>query len=168
MASSPDDALTIPDPRRPIDRWLFSYAGDHENGTNQLIHVICVPAIVWSITALLWTIPVPGTLFRPGTWMAVAMFAAWFYYWKLSKPLALGMLAFFIAAGFLNRLLWLQFGMMGLLWIAVGVFVVAWIGQFIGHKIEGKRPSFFTDLSYLLIGPLWTLDKLYKKLGWQH
>lgn len=168
MATAPDDTLTIPDPRRPIDRWLFSYAGDHVHPGNQLIHLICVPAIVWSITAFLWTIPVPAPWFKPGTWMAVAMFFAWLYYWKLSKPLALGMLASFVAAGFLNRVLWLQFGIMGLLYIAIAVFVVAWIGQFIGHKIEGKRPSFFTDLSYLLIGPLWTLDKLYKRLGWTH
>ena len=51
---------------------------------------------------------------------------------------------------------------------AAGVFVVAWVGQFVGHHIEGRRPSFFTDLKYLLIGPLWTLDKLYRKLGWAH
>ena len=50
--------------------------------------------------------------------------------------------------------------------LAIGVFVVAWIGQFIGHKIEGRRPSFLTDLVYLLVGPLWTLSKLYKRLGW--
>jgi uncharacterized membrane protein YGL010W len=168
MATSPDDSLTIPDPRRPIDRWLFSYSGDHENATNQLIHLICVPAILWSVTAMLWTIPVPGSRLRPGTWMGLAMFAAWLFYWRLSKPLAFGMLAAFVACGFLNRFLWLQLGMSGLLWLAIGVFVVAWIGQFIGHKVEGKRPSFFTDLQYLLIGPLWTLDKLYRRLGWSH
>ena len=52
-----------------------------------------------------------------------------------------------------------------LLKVAIGVFVVAWIGQFIGHKVEGKRPSFFTDLVYLLVGPMWTLRKLYTRLG---
>ena len=55
---------------------------------------------------------------------------------------------------------------MALLWLGVGVFVVAWIGQFIGHKIEGKRPSFLTDLVYLLIGPIWTLRKFYTRVGW--
>ena len=52
----------------------------------------------------------------------------------------------------------------------MGVFVVAWIGQFIGHSklFEGKRPSFFTDLRYLLIGPAWVLAKLYRKLGWSY
>ena len=56
-------------------------------------------------------------------------------------------------------------GVNTMLIIAIGVFVVAWIGQFIGHHIEGKRPSFFTDLTYLLVGPLWTLNKLYRRIG---
>ena len=148
-----------------IDTLLDQYSGDHQNPTNQVIHVICVPAIVWSVTAMLWTIPVPGTLFRPGTWCALAMFLAWAWYWQQSRKLALGMLLAFFLAGTINRLVMDRYGMNALLWAAIGVFVVAWIGQFIGHKVEGKRPSFFTDLVYLLIGPLWTLDKLYRRLG---
>ena len=167
MATSPD-LIDTPDPRRPIDRWLSSYSGDHVNPTNQLIHLLCVPAIVWSVTAAMWVIPVPTALVNPGAWMAVGMFFAWAWYWRLSRPLAIGMLVVFVAFGFLNRALWMALGSQGLLWLAVGVFVVAWIGQFIGHKIEGRKPSFFTDLSYLLVGPLWTLDKLYRKLGWPH
>src|SRR5690606_29714150 len=94
------------------------------------------------------------------------MFAAWLWYWKLSRRLALGALVVFLAFGFLNRFLYDSLGNAGLFWLALGVFVVAWIGQFIGHKIEGRRPSCFTDLVYLLIGPLWTLSKLYRRLGW--
>jgi len=167
MASSPD-LMDSPDPRRPIDRWLSSYSGDHVNPTNQAIHVVCVPAIVWSVTAGFWLIPVPEALARPGAWMALAMFAAWLWYWKLSRKLALGALVVFVLFGSINRVLWDSVGASGLGITAASVFVVAWIGQFIGHKIEGRRPSFFTDLKYLLVGPLWTLDKLYRKLGWTH
>ena len=42
------------------------------------------------------------------------------------------------------------------------VFVLAWIGQFIGHLIEGKRPSFFKDLQFLLIGPAWLMAFVYR------
>ena len=54
-----------------------------------------------------------------------------------------------------------------MLQLAVAVFVVAWIAQFIGHKIEGKKPSFLTDLVYLLIGPAWILGKVYRRFGWK-
>ena len=150
---------------RPIDRWFASYSGDHRNPTNQLIHVICVPAILWSVIALVWCIPVPEGVFVPGAWAALAMFAAWMFYYRASRPLGLGMLAAFVLLGFLTRLLQDTIGLQGLLRVAIVVFVLAWIGQFVGHKIEGRKPSFFTDLTYLLIGPAWVLAKLYRRLG---
>ena len=153
---------------RPIDRWFASYSGDHRNPTNQLIHVVCVPAILWSVIALLWCIPAPGSWFRPGIWAGAAMVAAALFYYRHSRRLGLGMVAVFVAMGLLTRAIHEAFGTQALLAVAIAVFVVAWIGQFIGHKIEGRKPSFLTDLSYLLVGPLWTLDKLYRKLGWQH
>ena len=138
---------------------------DHQNPTNKWIHVICVPAIVWSVAALLWCIPVPSKLLEPGFWGALTMFFAWAYYWRLSKSLSIGLLLSLTAAGFLNRWILYTYGIYVLFWLAVAVFVVAWIAQFIGHKIEGKRPSFLTDVVYLLVGPMWTLRKLYYRLG---
>jgi len=148
-----------------IESLLDQYTSDHLNPVNQRIHLICVPAIVWSVTAMLWTIPVPGGFFLPGAWCAFAMFLAWAWYWQKSRSLAMGALIAFVLMLLLNRWLAARFGMNVLLWIGVGVFVAAWIGQFIGHNIEGKRPSFFTDLVYLLVGPLWTLNKLYRRIG---
>jgi len=153
---------------RPIDRWFASYSGDHRNARNQLIHVVCVPAILWSVIALLWCIPSPGTWFRAGLWAGLAMFAAWAFYYRASRKLGLGMLVVFVLLGWLTRWLHDSLGTTNLLYLAVGVFVVAWIGQFVGHRIEGRKPSFFTDLTYLLIGPAWVLAKLYRKLGWSY
>jgi uncharacterized membrane protein YGL010W len=52
------------------------------------------------------------------------------------------------------------------LWqVCLALFIVAWIFQFIGHKIEGKKPSFFKDLQFLLIGPAWLLSFIYQKVG---
>ena len=152
---------------RPIDRWFASYSGDHRNDTNQAIHVVAVPAILWSVIALLWCIPAPGTLFRPGIWAALAMFAAWLFYQRSSRRLGLGMLLVFAALSALTWWLHAMLGTAGLLWLAAGVFVVAWIAQFVGHKIEGAKPSFLTDLVYLLIGPAWVLSKLYRRMGWR-
>ena len=154
--------------QRPVDRWFASYSGDHRNETNQLIHVVAVPAILWSVVALLWCIPIFGTLFKSGIWAALAMFGAWMFYNRLSRPIGYGMLVVFFTFGCLCRLLEQRFGLQVLLWLAIGVFVVAWIAQFIGHKIEGKKPSFFTDVVYLLIGPIWVLAKFYRRMGWKY
>ena len=148
---------------RPIDRWFAHYSGDHRNGTNQRIHVVAVPLILWSVVALLWCIPVVGTLFRPGLWAALAMFFAWAFYFRNSRPLGYGMLAVFVAMAWLTHWMHDALGTQRLLWIAVAVFVVAWIAQFVGHKLEGRKPSFLTDLTYLLIGPAWVLAKLYRR-----
>ena len=90
---------------RPIDRWFASYSGDHQNETNQLIHVFAVPAILWSVVALIWCIPPLGTLFNNGIWAALAMFATWMFYNRLSRPIGYGMLVAFFTIGCLCRLL---------------------------------------------------------------
>ena len=158
-AITPDD--------RPIDRWFAHYADDHRNATNQRIHVVAVPLILWSVTALLWCVPVPGTWFLAGAWSVVAMYVAWMFYFRASRRLGLGMLALFVGMAWLNRWLHDVLGTARLLELAVAVFVLAWIAQFVGHKVEGRKPSFLTDLTYLLIGPAWVLAKLYRRLGWR-
>lgn len=154
---------------RPIDRWFASYSADHRDDTNQWIHVFAVPAILWSVIALLWCIP-GGTIFKPGIWAALAMFGAWRFYQRASRHLGFGMLAVFLLMGAATYGLHQALGTRGLLITAVSVFVVAWIAQFVGHSrlFEGRKPSFLTDLRYLLIGPAWVLAKLYRRLGWSY
>jgi uncharacterized membrane protein YGL010W len=153
---------------RTMQSWLDGYSADHQNPTNQVLHWICVPPIVWSVIALLWTIPVPASLFRPGTWAVGVMVMAFYWYWKHAHRLALGLLVAFALLGLFTNLLFVQLGAPSLRRWAIGVFVVAWIGQFIGHQFEGRRPSFLTDLSYLLIGPAWLMAKLLRKLGFHN
>jgi uncharacterized membrane protein YGL010W len=153
---------------RPIDRWFASYSGDHQNPTNQKIHYFAVPTILWTVTALLWCVPVPGTWFVSGFWAALASFGAWMFYNRASRRLGYGMLLVFVAMLWFNRWLHATIGLGLLLKVAVAVFVIAWIAQFVGHKIEGRKPSFLTDLVYLLIGPAWVLAKGYRKLGWSY
>ena len=152
------------DARREVDRWLGNYSEDHRNATNVLIHWICVPLILWTVIALLWLVPVPESIGRAGLWAGVAMFMAMMFYLRQSRPLAFGMLIAFAALGVVTELLYRALGAT-LLWLAIGIFVAAWIAQFIGHHIEGRRPAFFTDLAYLLIGPAWIVAKIMRKLG---
>jgi uncharacterized membrane protein YGL010W len=151
---------------RDAATWFDNYAADHQNPTNRLIHWICVPAITWTVVALIWVIPVPGWLGLPGLWAVLAMFLAFcFYYYRLSRKIGLAMAGAFLSLALITDSLYRNIGSSGLLWLAVGVFVVAWIGQFIGHKIEGRRPSFLTDLQYLLIGPAWLMSKALSRFG---
>jgi uncharacterized membrane protein YGL010W len=146
---------------------LDEYGESHRNPSNKLIHWICVPVIVWTVIALLWAAPFPAALQSeviPVNWATIALLLAQIYYFRLSPRLGTGVLMFNILLLWITAIvdhaapwpLWL---------VAVVLFVLAWIGQFIGHLIEGKRPSFFKDLQFLLIGPAWLMSWLYKKLG---
>jgi len=162
MATTHDDV----DGTRRIDRFFDSYSGDHRNPLNVRIHTIAVPAILWSVIALLWCIPVPvGGWFKPGVFAGFAMVVAGAWYFRASRVLGVGMIAVFVLMG--ASCWWINetYGARTLLIAAIAVFVVAWIAQFVGHKFEGRKPSFLTDLTYLLIGPAWVLAKLLRKLG---
>lgn len=151
---------------RTIHDWFGSYSADHRNGTNRAIHWVCVPVIMWCVVAALWVIPVPGWIGRPGLWALPVMFAAFlFYYFKLSRPLGLAMAIVFIVCALIAEGAYRALGPLHLLWLAIVLFVIAWIGQFVGHLIEGRKPSFLTDLAYLLIGPAWLTGKLMRRLG---
>ena len=137
--------------RRRIDVLVGQYAESHRHPTNVAVHWVCVPIIVWCTLALMFVV-------HP--WLCYAFVAASLvYYLRLSVPMAMVM-AGFTAASVASFFVLPHVG-----WVALAAFVVTWIAQFIGHKIEGKRPSFFTDLVYLLVGPAWTLSKLYRRLG---
>lgn len=150
---------------RNIHEWFGSYSRDHQNATNRAIHWICVPVILWAVIALLWLIPVPSMLGKPGLWAAAAMLAVFVFYLRLSRPIALAMAGVFIVCALVCAGLYYSLGPRGLLYLAIALFVLAWIGQFVGHKIEGQKPSFFTDLAYLLIGPAWLMGKVLRRAG---
>ena len=153
---------------KTIDDWLTLYGRDHQNPTNKLIHWICVPVIVFTVFGLLMSIPFP---FIANGWINVAtiVFAfALVFYFRLSIPIFLGMLVIgafmFLGNRFLATDVLPNIGLK--LWqFSLIVFVIAWILQFVGHKIEGQKPSFFEDLQFLLIGPIWLLSFIYQKIG---
>ena len=148
---------------RTIHQWLDDYGSSHRNLTNKLIHWICVPAIFFSIVGFLYAVPLPIGINMYITLAHVILLLLIIYYVRLSPSLAVGMLII----GIVCLWLWRLIALTGLvIWqVALAIFVLAWIGQFIGHKIEGAKPSFFKDLQFLLIGPAWLLSFIYKKAG---
>jgi len=152
---------------RPVQSWLDEYAESHQNSLNIVIHWICVPLIMFSIIGLLanirLNIPFLSTYSQYSHMGLVLIFLGSLYYLFLSRPLFLGMLPVSIIMLYSIQLISNQ--NYSLLKISLTIFILSWIGQFYGHKIEGKKPSFFKDIQFLMIGPLWLLSKLYKKLG---
>ncbi|MEX1382257.1 DUF962 domain-containing protein [Lutibacter sp.] len=148
-------------------QWFDEYAISHQNKTNQLIHYICVPLIFFSIVGLFMSIPSKGieNLIKMNNpilenWATVILFILLFFYIKLSFSTFLKMLLFSLTCLVGNYYL---SNLIPLFYASLVIFVVAWIGQFYGHKLEGKKPSFFKDLQFLLIGPAWVFEKISKK-----
>lgn len=145
--------------------WLEEYSASHRNPINKALHWICVPLIVWSLIGLLWSLPAPGRAqLEYANWASYAVAAAVLYYAALSMPLALGVLPV-LAVMLLSVDALSQLSQKPLWRVSLAVFALAWLGQFIGHAIEGKRPSFFKDVQFLLIGPIWLLAALYRRAG---
>jgi len=137
---------------RNVDRLLERYGEFHRNPMNKAIHWVCVPLIVWSVLGALWSVSPVAAYGTIGVMMV-------FYLW-LSLPLALGMLGVTALMAWSLTLLGPQ-----ALIVSIAVFVAAWIGQFIGHILEGRKPAFLEDVRSLLIGPVWLLADLYRRLG---
>ena len=150
---------------KSINDWVDSYAESHQNSTNKKIHWICVPLIMFSLLGLLSVIKLFDVKGFEMNLCYVLIIFAWLFYLNLSLIISIGM--FFMSALQLLLIYYLEINLDNtlLLYLYIGIFVVAWIGQFIGHKIEGQKPSFFEDLQFLLIGPAWIIRFIYKKLG---
>jgi uncharacterized membrane protein YGL010W len=152
---------------RTAEQWLAEYGVSHRNAINKSLHWICVPVIVWCALGLAWGAPFPVVVraaLPAANWAIAAALATLVYYARLSPRLALGVLPVFLV--FLWSIDEIQRNAQLPLWsICLVLFVLAWIGQFIGHVIEGRRPSFFKDLQFLLIGPLWLLADVYRRAG---
>ena len=167
---------------KTIDNWFDEYGESHQNKINKLIHWICIPLIFWSIIAFLSLIPNSYLdIFNNSMvnelmhWGTVVIILGLLFYLRLSFKIFVGMAVFSLCVLLdiyytLHLFRSSKFSESNLaandflLYLALIVFVFAWILQFIGHKIEGKKPSFFKDIQFLLIGPAWLLGFIYKKL----
>ena len=148
---------------KPIEQWIEQYGESHQNPTNKVIHWVCVPLIMLSLLALISIIPFPIKNYSLLNWTMIFLLFAVIFYLRLSISVAIGMLL--IAIGMIASINWIKL-IDGEVWrLSLSIFIIAWIGQFIGHKIEGKKPSFFEDIQFLLIGPAWLLSFIYKKIG---
>lgn len=135
---------------KTITEWFDEYSQSHQNHTNKKIHWVCVPAILFSIIGLIYHFSALLT--------ALLIVLSLIFYARLDLVLAVAMAALVAVMAWLIYVLPVGVG------FYIGVFIVAWIGQFYGHKVEGKKPSFLKDVQFLLIGPLWCMDAYLAKI----
>jgi len=144
-----------------LEQLLNEYSESHQNKKNQIIHKVCVPLIEWSLLGVLWAIPSFKYMYALN-WSSLFILLSLTYYstFKNIKVIIMSsllLIPFFIFIALVPST--------KVLLISSIVFVLAWIGQFIGHKIEGKKPSFFKDLFFLLIGPLWVIESFLNQFN---
>ncbi|MEM9993988.1 MAG: Mpo1-like protein [Acinetobacter pittii] len=135
---------------KSITEWFDEYSESHQNPTNKQIHWLCVPAILFSIIGIIAHF---STLLT-----ALLLVLTLVFYARLDLVLAVAMAALLVVIAWLIYTLPVGVG------FYIAIFVIAWVGQFYGHKVEGKKPSFFKDLQFLLIGPVWCMDAYLSKI----
>ncbi|PYF72469.1 Mpo1 family 2-hydroxy fatty acid dioxygenase [Pedobacter nutrimenti] len=158
--------------KKQVDVLFDKYAESHQNHSNEIIHWICVPLIVFSLLGLVWAIPFPHLEFMGRyngylNWASFLIAFSVYYYYRLSPVMSyLMLIIIFLMCMVVVKIEQAAANGGPALWLVCAViFVLAWIGQFIGHKIEGKKPSFLDDVKFLLIGPIWLLHFICKKVG---
>lgn len=151
---------------RTLQQWFDSYAVSHQNPTNISIHFICVPAIFFSVVGLFMSIPsgflnsvLPHPIIANWAFVLLVITLVLFYF-RLSVKVGIQMLLFSAFCLVLNYVI-AQY--VPLVYFSLALFIIAWIGQFYGHKVEGQKPSFIDDLQFLLVGPAWVMYKLFGK-----
>jgi uncharacterized membrane protein YGL010W len=167
----PKQAGTDAPPGRPLEEpamktaldQLSKYAEYHRDRRNIATHLVGVPMIMFAVVALLSrpTIELGGLPVNPAI---VTLIWTGIYYVLLDTGLGILLTAIIAAMAWgglqlaaLDTAAWLAWG--------IGLFVVGWIIQFIGHYYEGKKPAFVDDIIGLLIGPLFVLSFLYRRLN---
>ena len=135
---------------KTVSEWLDEYSDSHQNKTNKLIHWVCVPTIFFSIVGILAHFSALLT--------TLLLVLSFIFYARLDLILAVAMATLMLVMAWLIYVLPVGTA------FYIAIFVLAWIGQFYGHKIEGKKPSFFKDLQFLLIGPIWCMDAYLGKI----
>ncbi len=152
---------------RTADEWFDLYGESHQNTTNKIIHWICVPTIFFTTLVMLCSIRLgffPESFGIAGSVGGVVLVLAMVFYFRMSPRLFVGMATFTFACWLAMELMFVFLGDQA--WkAALALFGVAWVFQFIGHRIEGKKPSFLTDLQFLFVGPAWLMHFIYKKIG---
>jgi hypothetical protein len=115
---------------------------------------------------MLWSLPIPWEFAEISpflNWGSVFLMAALVYYFVISLPLAIGMLPFMLAIAALGVLV--TQADVSVAGVSLGMVIVAVAGIYFGHHTSGGVQAVLRDIQLLMIGPVWLLSRLYRRLG---
>ena len=147
----------------------------HKNKINKLIHIICIPLIVWSLSVLLNSI-----VFNFGITLMnvqsnitfsfnlniyaslIILFFYWVFYTIIDYQSCRQMFIFLLFIWISSYYFFISNE--SPYYYAILINIISWIMQFIGHGIfEGKRPALMDSLHQaFLMAPLFTYYELFE------
>jgi uncharacterized membrane protein YGL010W len=157
--------------KRPIDIIIDQYDSFHQKPANRLINYICIPLIVFSVVGFVWSLPFPQLKFLGAyitylNWGSFLIAFSVYYYMRLSPIISYILLLILFAVVYVVIQLQLAEKSGYLLpQVCIFIFVMANIAQFIGYRIEGKKPTFSDEFKFMLTAPIWLLSLVMKKFG---
>ncbi|KAF2069400.1 hypothetical protein CYY_009284 [Polysphondylium violaceum] len=152
-----------------------SYGAYHNNNVNKFVHIIFVPAILYTAIIFINLLDVSPTLseyflaplntlsqgFIPvtiGTPLAIAISL---YYCALDSRVGLLATIWIMSANYLAFYTNIVLGDK-CLFFAISLHIFSWVSQFVGHYIEGRRPALIDNLFQVFIAPFFvTLEVLF-------
>lgn len=148
-----------------INKLFKEFETYHTNPTNIKLHLICIPAILYSFLGIFHTILKYSSLNLNTELLIYTTFVTpgLVFLFKCSLVLTLELILISLPVVLFYFLTIPSFELQSLL-LFIFIFVIGWFGQLWGHKLENKRPAFTKDFIFLFVGPLWVLNFLNKKI----
>jgi len=149
-----------------IDRWLSQYGDSHREISHPALYWLAVLMLVPATAGLLWSLPLPEAFVQISpvlNWGSMFLMVALVYYFIISFSLAIGMLPFIFAVTALG--FWLTRSGLSVAGASIGLMIAAVAGLYVGRRGSGGVRAVRRDIQLMVIGPIWLLSKLYRRLG---
>ncbi|KAJ3734391.1 hypothetical protein DFJ43DRAFT_993419 [Lentinula guzmanii] len=160
-----------------VNKQLTFYGAYHNNKINILIHVICVPLIMWSAMVLLASAPRPSFLpeyhreFNKGMVLELnyptLLLVVYETYYLILEPVAALLyapqfiLSLLTATAFAQRADHLT--------VAIAMQTCSWIAQFLGHGVAEKRAPALLDnlIGAIVLAPFFVHLEILFAIGYR-
>ena len=148
------------------EKWLGEYASNQAQVELPLIYWPGVFAVIIGLVGLLWSLPVPDA-FRAISpvlnWGTTFLLASTVYYFVISVPLAIGMLPFTLGLVALEMRI-AHFTLLPLRWVTLGLLAAGTAAIWLSKDREFAAGFMWRHLLLVMLGPLWLLSDLYRRL----